>query len=289
MKRILSFNDFAILEYNKFDYSEYEIINEAIYLDERNKNPHNPDALKKIKSCIFYLCGKYPFFYPMIARLIIRENLNLKYKTMATDGVSIHYDPNFVFSHTDDEIMWVVAHEVLHNTLYHFLRCPSGETMAGIWNTATDYALNQLLTPIDPSSPPEKPKPAAKGSIGKMPEGSLYPGCGHVPYDHEFVNKTSEQIYEILIKNGYKADPPEQLTPPPPPPPPPPLPPVPPSVGDIIYDPANKSYGIVKSVDVNNDEVDYDPIPNDKVKEYLIRKYKGENLLDDEIGKEIDF
>ncbi|NBU98679.1 MAG: hypothetical protein EBS19_10815, partial [Spirochaetia bacterium] len=192
MKRILSFRDFAIFEYNGFGYSDNNL-NEAVYLDERNKNRHNPDALKKMKACVFLLNASYPFFASMLSRLFIRENRNLQFKSMATDGVSIHYDPDFVLALTDEEIIWVIAHEVLHNTLVHFLRCPKDKTKAGIWNVATDYALNQLLTPIDPSSidastDGTKPKPG-KGGIGKMVEGTLYPGCGHVPYDYEFVNR----------------------------------------------------------------------------------------------------
>jgi len=286
MKRILSFSDFAIFEYARFGYSEYNSLNEAIYLDERNKTPHNPAALKKMRACVFLLNGSYPFFASMLSRLIIRENRNLEYKTMATDGVSIHYDPDFVLGRTDEEIIWVIAHEVLHNTLVHFLRCPKDKTKAGVWNVAADYALNQLLTPVDTSTiNSDKPKPVSKGGIGKMVEGSLYPGCGHVPYDYEFVNRSAEWIYEKLLSNGYV---PEEGYPPttPPPPPPPPKDPV---VGDIIYDKDNDSYGIVKSIDETSGELEYDPIPKNKVKEYLQRKAKGENILGDDIEKELDF
>jgi hypothetical protein len=280
MKRILSFSDFAIFEYKSFGYSDN--INEAIYLDERNKTRHNPDALKKMKSCVFLLNASYPFFASMLSRLIIRENRNLPYKTMATDGVSIHYDPDFVLRHTDPEIIWVIAHEVLHNTLVHFLRCPKDRAMAGVWNVAADYALNQILTPIDPATiNTDKPKPAAKGGIGKIVEGSLYPGCGHVPYDHEFVNKNAEWIYKKLLENGYTSD-----VPPTPPPPPPPREV---TVGDIIYDPDTKSYGIVKSIDEASDSLEFDPIPKEKVKEYIKRRAAGENILGDDIEKELDF
>jgi hypothetical protein len=288
MKRILSFSDFAIFEYSGFNYSGYSGLNEAIYLDERNKTPHDPAALKKMRACIFFLNGSYPFFSSMLSRLLIRENRNLRFNTMATDGVSIHYDPDFVLKHSDAEIMWVIAHEVLHNTLVHFLRCPKDKTKAGVWNVEADYALNQILTPIDPSTiNTDKPKPSSKGGIGKFVEGSLYPGCGHVPYDHEFVNRGAEWIYEKLLANGYVPEPGNDTTPPPPPPPPPP--PQDPVVGDIIYDKDNDSYGIVKSIDDSSGELEYDPIPQSKVKEYLKRKESGENILGDDIGKELDF
>jgi hypothetical protein len=62
-----------------------------------------------------------------------------------------------------------------------------------------------------------------------------------------------------------------------------------PVVGDIIYDKDNDSYGIVKSIDDSSGELEYDPIPQSKVKEYLKRKESGENILGDDIGKELDF
>ena len=77
------------------------------------------------------------------------------------------------------------------------------------------------------------------------------------------------------MKNGFKPDPDDDNTPKPPPPPP--APPEIPKVGDIIFDPSSGNYGVVNSVDEDNDEVDYDPIPKDKVPEYLRRKYDEEN------------
>ena len=62
MKRILSFNDFAIFEYNTFNYTPGDKLNEAIYLDEREKRPVDEAALKKMKACVFFLNGSYPFF-----------------------------------------------------------------------------------------------------------------------------------------------------------------------------------------------------------------------------------
>jgi hypothetical protein len=199
---------------------------------------------------------------------------------MCTDGVSIHYSPGYVHEHTDDEIMWVIAHEVLHCALLHFLRMPGKDAKTvSIWNYATDYALNQMLTPVDESDP-DNPKPSQKrgDSIGKMPKGVLYPGCGRVPYDKEFVGLSADNIYKILIKNGFEPDPKDSQTVSPPPPPPPPAPPKIPIVGDIIFDPASGNYGVVNSVDEDNDSVDYDPIPKSKVPEY-IRKKSNDGII----------
>lgn len=289
MRRILSFSDFAIFEYQGFDRSGSDILNEQVYMDIIEKRPHNPEAFKKIRRCIFMLNSSFPFFSGLISKLIIRENTRLRSKTMATDGYSIHYDPKFVLDLSDEEIIWVIAHEILHNSLFHFLRCPKDKTKALIWNYATDYALNQLLTPIDEAHLASTGKiiPVEQSSIGKMPKDCLYPGCGaggKIPYDKEFVNRNAEWIFNRLIEKGFSPEDQGTTTPPPPPPPT-----KDPEVGDIIFDPTNNSHGIVKSIDLDTGDLEYDPIPRDKVREYVERKKRGENLLSDDTEKEIDF
>jgi hypothetical protein len=263
MRKILSFKDFGLYEYQKFDNSLYNKINEANFLDPLEKKPYNPDAYKRMKAAIFWLTGQHPFFSGLLAKLYIRENKNLRYKTMATDGFSIHYDPGYVLDHTEEEIMWVIAHEIMHNALLHFLRAPKDLTKLVIWNVATDYAINQMLTPVENGGPTSD----RKKCVGTMPKGALYPGCGHVDYDKEFIGLPSEKIYNILISKGYKGD--EGREPGTPPPKPTPGPPKNPQVGDVIYDKANDNYGVVNSVDENSGEIDYDPIPKDRVSQYL--------------------
>lgn len=275
MGKILNFKNFSLFEYNKSEFTFNNQINEAIFLDEIEKKKYNPEAFKKVRRCIFLLSGSFTFFGSLLARLIIREN-NTR-KTMSTDGISIHYNANFVNGLSDDEIIWVLAHEVLHCALLHFLRLPSKDPKTRlIWNYATDYALNQMLSPVDESDP-LNPVPRKEGQIGKFIQGSLYPGCGQVPYDKEFVGLSAESIYAILIKNGFNPEP-EKVDTTPPPPPPPPDPPQIPKVGDIIFDPASGNYGIVNSVDEDNDQVDYDPIPKSEVPKYIRKKYQQDNL-----------
>jgi len=256
-KKILNFKEFALLE--------------SIYgdLESGNKNI-SQEAFKKMRACIFFLNGSHPFFASLIAKLVIRENRNLRYRTMATDGFSIHYDPDFVLALPPDEIKWVIAHEIMHNVLQHFLRCPKDETMSGIWNVACDYALNQIISPPTYESIQSgKPQPDPKASIGNMPDGSLYPGCGQHPKDERFLGLAAEKIYKILKEEGFTPDvPPKGTPPPPPPPPPPPDPPQDPTVGDVIFDAANNTYGVVTAYDNVSGEVEYDPIPKEKIKEF---------------------
>ena len=64
-------------------------------------------------------------------------------KTMATDGISIFWNPGFVEGMTLDEFIGVTAHEVAHKVLKHHLRIRGRDPL--IWNVATDYAINKIL------------------------------------------------------------------------------------------------------------------------------------------------
>jgi|LauGreDrversion4_2_1035121.scaffolds.fasta_scaffold01037_23 hypothetical protein len=248
------------------DFKNFSLL-EAYFPETPSPNSRmNEAAYKKMRACIFYLNAQYPFFAGLLSRLVIREN-NTR-KTMSTDGYSIHYNSEFVLKHTEPEIIWVVAHEVMHNALLHFSRCPKDNAGAKLWNIAADYALNQMITEVDQDALANgkvQPSKNPKNSVGKMPEEALYPGCKYIKGDDKFVNMTAEQIYAELKKIGFT--PPDDTTPPPPPPPP--APPQEPKVGDVIYDTENQNYGIITKYDPNTGDVEYDPIPKDKVREYL--------------------
>jgi predicted metal-dependent peptidase len=62
---------------------------------------------------------------------------------MATDGVSIFYNPEFVESLNAAELAGVLAHEVMHPALQHHTR--RGDRNHARWNMACDYAINPML------------------------------------------------------------------------------------------------------------------------------------------------
>ncbi|MFM7981756.1 MAG: hypothetical protein ACKPKO_20800, partial [Candidatus Fonsibacter sp.] len=53
-----------------------------------------------------------------------------------------------------------------------------------------------------------QPSKNPKSSVGKMPEGSLYPGCGYLRKygydDSKFANMSAEQILAELKKIGFE-------------------------------------------------------------------------------------
>ena len=108
--------------------------------------------------------------------------------TAATNGKRVKFNPGFVNSLTDAELLFLVAHECFHPMLEHNFR--RGNRVAHKWNRATDYVINQLLT---------------NEGIGQMPgigllDAKIY-AAGH---------GISEGIYNILSddpeKSGYPLD-----------------------------------------------------------------------------------
>jgi len=83
-----------------------------------------------------------PFFGTLVTRLPMERNTHIQ--TMETDGTRIAYNPAFVASLTDDELVGVIAHEVMHIAAGHPWRREERE--ARRWNTACDLAINPLLT-----------------------------------------------------------------------------------------------------------------------------------------------
>jgi predicted metal-dependent peptidase len=62
---------------------------------------------------------------------------------MATDGVSLYFNPGFVDSLSSAELIGVLAHETMHPALQHHTRRGGREPKR--WNVACDYVINPLL------------------------------------------------------------------------------------------------------------------------------------------------
>jgi predicted metal-dependent peptidase len=90
---------------------------------------------------------------------------------MATDGVSLYFNPEFVDTLNSATLAGVLAHEVMHPALQHHVRRCGRDPRR--WNEACDYAINPLLLDAGLS----------------LPEGVLV--------DHRFRGMSAEQIYNL--------------------------------------------------------------------------------------------
>lgn len=124
------------------------------------------------------LLGAKPFFGSAALNLPFAKTKGMD--TMATDGRFIYYGDEFVEKQTEQDLMGVVAHEVLHVIFKHHLR--RGERDPMLWNMACDYAINLILT----------------NDGFTMPEGVLL--------DRKYTGWTAEAIYKDLEENQPEGD-----------------------------------------------------------------------------------
>ena len=87
------------------------------------------------------LLVKYPFFGSVVANsnFIAEPAVG----TAGTDGKTIYYNPNFMESITDEEQMFVFAHEICHIAFDHIFRSEGKDK--DLWNIATDSVVNAFL------------------------------------------------------------------------------------------------------------------------------------------------
>jgi predicted metal-dependent peptidase len=131
---------------------------------------HQTPTTLRIQKARTALLLDHPFFGSLLFRLNGQECQSIA--TMATDGVSLYYNPEFVETLNSATLCGVLAHEVLHPGLHHHVR-RSGRNPRR-WNEACDYAINPLLLDDGLS----------------LPEGVLV--------DNRFCGMSAEQIYNIL-------------------------------------------------------------------------------------------
>jgi predicted metal-dependent peptidase len=112
----------------------------------------------------------HPFFGSLLFRLKGRESRSIA--TMATDGISLYYNPEFVDTLNSATLSGVLAHEVLHPGLHHHVRRNGRDPRR--WNEACDFAINPLLLDAGLS----------------LPDGILV--------DNRFREMSAEQIYNLL-------------------------------------------------------------------------------------------
>ena len=130
---------------------------------------HEAPAGIRIQKARTTLLLDHPFFGSLLFRLKGSENRSIA--TMATDGVSLYYNPKFVDTLNSATLAGVLAHEVMHPALQHHVRRSGRDPRR--WNEACDYAINPLLLDAGLS----------------LPDGVLV--------DHRFRGMSAEQIYNM--------------------------------------------------------------------------------------------
>jgi len=131
-----------------------------------------------------------PFFGSLVMGLRFREDkAGSVTKTMATDGESLFWFPDFVAELTEKTCATVLAHEALHCALLHPLRM--GERDGEKWNIAADHAVNLVLDGAN-----EEAK--SKGKAAPFP----WPDKVKPLKDPAFKGMSAEEIYGRLPQSA---------------------------------------------------------------------------------------
>ena len=128
----------------------------------------------------------FPFFGYLLAGLEFKQ-FNTKGLTMATDGYRVAYSPTFLESLTNNEVLFVLCHEVLHCALEHLARRKGRQRL--LWNIAVDIVTNEIL---------------ARNKIGQQPKLTVR-GKQFLPpkffKKEELINISAEEVYREVMNN----------------------------------------------------------------------------------------
>ena len=118
------------------------------------------------------LLVKYPLFGSVVVNLNYIQNKECT--TMGTDGKTVYYNPEYLANLTEDEQLFLFAHEICHVAFEHISRSNGKDKK--IWNIAADAVINAFLQ--------KDGLPIVKGAVN-MPEA---------------INYNVEELYEKLLK-----------------------------------------------------------------------------------------
>jgi predicted metal-dependent peptidase len=121
----------------------------------------------------------HPFFGTLLFRLGARPRTSID--TMATDGISLFFNPKFLETLTAAQVMGTLAHEVMHPALQHHTRRNGRNPRR--WNMACDYAINPMLVDAGLT----------------LPEGVLL--------EDRFRGMSAERIYNLLEEEEQSQEP----------------------------------------------------------------------------------
>lgn len=125
------------------------------------------------------LLARYPRFGSEVAKANIEYRTDLKYHTAAADGKNVYIDPEYFKGLNENDRLFLIAHEFMHNKFLHMYRLKDSKGVMrdiDIWNEATDAIINANL---------ERDGFTIKEGYVNRPEA---------------VNYSAEEFYKILLK-----------------------------------------------------------------------------------------
>ncbi|MFX0092910.1 MAG: hypothetical protein ACFFBD_14220, partial [Candidatus Hodarchaeota archaeon] len=144
---------------------------------------------KRLSDARLTITVNYPFFGYLLAGLDYTP-VDVPGLTIATNGFKVAYSPMFLDQLSNNELLFVICHEVLHCALEHISRRKGRQQL--IWNIAVDIVTNEILM-YNISKKRFSGKAPANAVRGKQ---FLPPNFYKVD---GLLNKSAEEIYRELM------------------------------------------------------------------------------------------
>ncbi len=138
-----------------------------------------------IRETVEKMLDRYPAFGAQAASCRIEYRDDLRFHTAATDGKNIFLDPDFFEGLSEEERLFVIAHEIMHMKFLHMFRLKGKDGQMrdpNLWNIATDAIINANL---------ERDGFTIKEGYVNMPEAKNY---------------SAEEFYDVLLKEKEKQE-----------------------------------------------------------------------------------
>jgi len=120
--------------------------------------------------------------------------IDMKCETAATDGRKIYFGPSFLNNLSDDELDFIMMHEIMHCALQHCLR--TGDRDPEAFNIASDIVVNSNILQSN------------KGNLKSITLKKYGESMHIAPNGVEGCNYSAEEVYEMLpakMKKGGRA------------------------------------------------------------------------------------
>lgn len=152
------------------------------------------ETINKLKKARINLSSRNPFFSFLSYNLKFEK---MERKSEDEPGVAIddngvlYYDEDYINSLSQEQVLGVICHEVMHMSFLHLLRCRN--RIKNKWDLATDICVNSILNENE----------------FELPFGSIVPENNILEFADGFVltdinKKTAEQIYAELPDSKKK-------------------------------------------------------------------------------------
>lgn len=158
-------------------------------LKQQNKysvysDPKRPESADELTSVKFNLIRAFPFMGYMILTTNFLWTTDIPTMSATTVGGNrIFINEDFINDElkSNEERCFVIVHEILHIFLEHIGRQTENNYHAGLWNVATDYAINSYIKNL-------------KSEFLSMPETALF--------EERFQGWSADAIYHKLLEEN---------------------------------------------------------------------------------------